>query len=433
MPTNQLTLTAYNPIMYTIRQIFESFRFATKALRSNLLRTILSLLGVTIGIFAIISVLTIVDSLEKNIKDSLNFLGSSVIYVEKWPFNTDPNFAWWEYLRRPHASYNEYKFLQANLKHHSGIAIFAGRGNQLIRRNSSSVGQVRLVGGSDGYNIIFEVNLEKGRYFTPEETEGGRSVAIIGYEVAQALFPNGEEAVGKDIKIKNLRYKVIGVTKREGQSFMGFTSSDYLVLIPYNNFRRLYQTGTGAWNETTSRIGLKGFDYDVGLVELENEARGLLRTRRGLRPTDKDTFVMNRPEALANAISGVFDIIGMAGWVIGGFSMLVGGFGIANIMFVSVKERTSIIGLQKSLGAKNYFILFQFLFEAIFLSLIGGLAGLFFVYLITFIPMGDLVVTLTTKNIVLGLTVSSIIGLVAGIVPAAMAARLDPVVAIRAA
>ena len=141
---------------------------------------------------------------------------------------------------------------------------------------------------------------------------------------------------------------------------------------------------------------------------------------------------MNRPEAFMNMISGVFDVVGLAGWVIGGFSMLVGGFGIANIMFVSVKERTTIIGLQKSLGAKNYFILFQFLFEAIFLSLIGGLVGLFFVYLITFIPLGSLVVTLSMKNIVLGLTVSSVIGLVSGIIPAALAARMDPVTAIRA-
>jgi len=418
--------------MHTLRQIFESLRFAGRALKSNLLRTILSLLGVTIGIFAIISVLTIVDSLEKNIKDSLNFLGSSVIYVEKWPFNTDPNFAWWNYLRRPQASYNEYRFLQANLKHQSAISIFAGRGNQLIKRNSSSIGQVRLVGGSDGYNSIFEVNIEKGRYFIPEELEGGRSVAIIGYEIANTLFPNNEDPIGQSIKIKNLKYTVIGVTKKEGQSFMGFSSSDYVTIIPYNNFRRLYQTGTGLYNETPSRIGIKGFDYDVGLIELENDIRGLMRTKRGLRPTDDDTFVMNRPEALANAISGVFDVIGMAGWVIGGFSILVGGFGIANIMFVSVKERTSIIGLQKSLGAKNYFILFQFLFEAIFLSLIGGLAGLCLVYLITFIPMGDLVVTLTLKNIVLGLTVSSVIGLVSGIIPAAMAARMDPVTAIRA-
>jgi putative ABC transport system permease protein len=420
--------------MKTLRQIFESFRFAWRALKSNLLRTILSLLGVTVGIFAIITVLTLVDSLEKNIKDSLNFLGTGVIYVEKWPFLADNSgeYKWWEFWRRPNASYNEFKFLQENLKNQNGITIFAGRGNQVVRRNNNSIGQVRLVGGAQGYNNIFELNIEQGRFFTPEDLEGGRNVAIIGTEIYKALFPNGGSAIGETIKVKNMKYMVIGVIKKEGQSFMGTPSNDYATIVPYQSFRKLYQTGTGAWFETTSRIGVKGHDYDVGLVELENELRGMLRVRRGLRPTEKDNFAMNRPEAIANAISGIFDVVGMAGWIIGGFSILVGGFGIANIMFVSVKERTPIIGLQKSLGAKNYFVLFQFLFEAIFLSLIGGLGGLILVYFITLIPMGDLVVTLTIKNIVLGLGVSSIIGLVSGIIPAALAARLDPVIAIRA-
>jgi putative ABC transport system permease protein len=329
--------------MKVLRQIFESFRFAGRALKSNLLRTILSLLGVTIGIFAIISVLTIVDSLEKNIKDSLNFLGSDVIYINKWPFVGGPDKKWWEYQRRPNQSFAEYVLLKENLKHQSAISIFSGQSNQLIKRDNNSIGQVRLIGGSDGYNSIFVVNVEKGRYFTGEELEGGRNVTVIGHEVAKALFPNNEDPIGKSIKVKGLKYKVIAVIKREGQSFMGFTSSDYNVIIPYNNFRRLYQTGTGLVNEIGSRIGIKGFPSDVGLVELENEVRGFMRTKRGLRPRDKDNFELNRPEAIANAISGVFDVIGLAGWVIGGFSILVGGFGIANIMFVSVKERTSII------------------------------------------------------------------------------------------
>ncbi len=420
--------------MYTLRQIFESFRFAGKALKSNLLRTILSLLGVTIGIFAIISVLTLVDSLEKNIKDSLNFIGTSVIYVDKWPWlaDNDGQYKWWEFLRRPTPSYAEYKLLRENLKHGSSIAISADRGNALIKRDNNSIGQVRLVGGSEGYDKIFDVPVEQGRYFTLDELGGGRNVAVIGYEVANVLFPNGEEPIGKPIKVKNVKFNVVGIVKKEGTSFMGFTSNDFTVILPYNAFRKLYQTGTGRWNELESSIGVKGFDSDIGLIELENEVKGLMRGRRGVRPAEKDNFALNRPEAFMNMISGVFDVVGVAGWIIGGFSMLVGGFGIANIMFVSVKERTSIIGLQKSLGAKNYFILFQFLFEAIFLSLIGGLVGLFLVYLITFIPLGSLVVTLSLKNIVLGLGVSSIIGLVSGIIPAAMAARMDPVTAIRA-
>nr|HPI81281.1 ABC transporter permease [Cyclobacteriaceae bacterium] len=174
--------------MRTLRLIFESFRFALKALKVNLLRTILSLLGVTVGIFAIIAVFTIVDSLERNIKDSFSFLGSGVVYVEKWPFpgSDGSEFKWWEYWKRPNASYSEFKFLQANLKQGEGMTIFAVRGNAVIRRGSSSIGQIGLRGAGEGYDDVFEVNIEEGRYFTFDETEGGRTVAILGYEVAKA-------------------------------------------------------------------------------------------------------------------------------------------------------------------------------------------------------------------------------------------------------
>jgi len=419
--------------MLVLRLIAESLAFAWKALKSNVLRTILSLLGVTVGIFSIIAVFTLVDSLEKNIKDSFNFLGTGTIYVGKMPWAPEGNgpYKWWEYFRRPTPTVSEYRFLKATLRNNTAISIHASRSGVIIKRGSSSIGDIGLRGTGEGYDEINEINIENGRYFTTDDINGGRSVAVMGYEVALALFPN-IDPIGQTIKIKDLSYKVVGVLKREGQSFLGVRSNDYAVMVPYNSFRKLYQTGTGNWREVESTISVKGSDLDFGLVELENEMRGLMRGRRGLRPGVKDNFAFNRPEAIVNAIGQLFDVVGIAGWIIGGFSILVGGFGIANIMFVSVKERTSIIGLQKSLGAKNYFILFQFLFEAVFLSLIGGLAGIFLVFLMTFAPFGSLEVVMSAKNIILGLGVSSVIGLIAGIVPAAVAARLDPVAAIRA-
>ncbi len=430
--TTEIDYFAFICPMLVLRLIFESFGFAWRALRSNILRTILSLLGVTVGIFSIIAVFTLVDSLEANIKSSFDFLGTGVIYIEKMPWAPEGNgpYKWWEYWQRPTVSYNEYKFLNANMRNKSDMSIYSYKRDMVIKSGSSSIGQILLRGVGDGYPEIREVNIENGRYFTQDEITG-RTVVILGYEVAAALYPSGANPVGQSVRIKDLKYKVIGVIKREGQSFLGMSSADYSVIIPYNSFRKLYQTGTGVWNEIGSVIGMKGNAYDIGLVEMENELKGLLRGRRGLRPMQKDNFAINRPEAITNVISGLFDVVGIAGWIIGGFSILVGGFGIANIMFVSVKERTSIIGLQKSLGAKNYFILFQFLFEAVFLSLIGGLGGILLVFLFTFMPFGSLEVALSFKNIVLGLGVSSVIGLISGIVPAAVAARLDPVIAIR--
>jgi len=419
--------------MLTLRLISESLGFAWKALKSNLLRTILSLLGVTIGIFSIIAVLTIVDSLERNIRDSFNFLGSDIIYLDKWPFTGGNTRDWWkDFIKRPNVSYNEYRFLKTNLKTSSHVSIYSFANEITVKAGSNGINKILLRGVSLDYEYMREVNIEKGRYLTNDEIEGGRNVVILGYEVAKALFPKIDNPSGEFVKIKNLRFKVVGVNKRQGESFLGMTSVDYECIIPYDSFRKLYNTGSGRWDEMGSHIGLKGHQEDLGLVLLENEIRGSMRVKRGLKPVQKDNFAINRPEAIANAISGVFDVLSIAGWVIGGFSMLVGGFGIANIMFVSVKERTSIIGLQKSLGAKNYFILSQFLFESILLSLIGGLTGLLLVWLLTFAPFGSLQVVLSLPNIILGLGVSSIIGLVAGIVPAAVAARLDPVIAIRA-
>ncbi len=416
-----------------IKLIMESFRFAWNALKMNVFRTMLSLLGVTVGIFAIIGVFTIVDSLERSIEESLSFLGSGVIYVNKWPFTQDANgeYNWWDFWKRPNPSYNEYKFLSKNLKSKSAIAIYARDGRSVMKYKSNSYNEGNLVGGSYTYKDIFNVPVEHGRYFTENESDMGYNVAVIGANIAKALFPN-EGSLGKEIKIKGQKYFIIGVMEKEGESFMGTPSNDDNCIVPYASFRKIYSTGTGRWNEKSSSIGIKGNSDDVGLIQMEYELKGLLRSRRGLRPKDADNFALNRPEAIMKIIGSVFDVIGIAGWIIGGFSILVGGFGIANIMFVSVRERTNIIGIQKSLGAKNYFVLFQFLFESVFLSFLGGGIGLFLVFLLSLISLGSLELVLTLRNVALGVGVSVTIGMIAGIVPAAMAARMDPVEAIRA-
>ncbi|WKN42834.1 ABC transporter permease [Tunicatimonas pelagia] len=410
------------------RLIYESLLSAWDALRSNPLRTILSLLGVTIGIFAIIAVFTLIDSLERNIRDSLDFLGDQVIRVEKWPWLFEDSYPWWKYINRPQPTLNEFEFLQANVSQASAMCIFADRENLTLEHKNSNIGGVYLVGASYQYNQVFEVDINQGRYFSVRETEFAQNVVIIGSEVAKSLFPMSSP-LGKVVEIKGLKFVVVGVLTEQGENIIDAPSADYTSYIPYQSFLKLYASRS-RWG-VGSTLGLKGYERDEGLKELEFEVIGLMRGRRGLRPRQEDNFAINRPEAFAEVVNNIFNVISLAGGIIGSFSILVGGFGIANIMFVSVKERTNIIGIQKSLGAKNYFILLQFLFEATFLSLIGGVVGMFLVYLTTFVSIGSLELQLTIPNILIGLTVSSTIGIISGLIPAITASRLNPVVAIR--
>ncbi|QCR24148.1 ABC transporter permease [Pontibacter sp. SGAir0037] len=413
--------------MIYFRLIIESFRFAWQALRANLLRTILSLLGVTIGIFAIISVFTLVDSLERNVRDSMSFIGENVLYVQKWPWGFGGEYAWWKYFQRPEPTMHEFRMLDRNLTMDAGVAIFADRGNNTFKNGNSSFTGADLMGVSYDFNKAMEVPVDRGRYFVTQEVDAGRNVIIIGNDVAETLFPR-QDPIGQNLKIAGQRFTVIGLMEKQGESMFGGPDFDKMGIVPYIAFSKMFATGPRG---VSSAIVVKGRENDPGLLELEYEIKGLMRTTRGLKPRDDDSFAINRPEMAAEAVSGFFAVVGLAGWVIGGFAILVGGFGIANIMFVSVKERTNIIGIQKSLGAKNYFILFQFLFESVFLSLIGGGIGIFLVFLLTLIPQDMMKVGLSLGNITLGLGVSAVIGMLSGIIPAFIASNLDPVIAIR--
>ncbi|WP_167291186.1 ABC transporter permease [Hymenobacter busanensis] len=418
--------------MKTLRLVLESFRFAWQALRANLLRTILSLLGVTVGIFAIIAVFTVVDSLEASIRQSMNFVGDKVIYVQKWPWAFGGEYPWWKYFNRPLPTQREFRSLQRLLPadSHRGVALFAAQGGNTLKAGDNSVESVALQGVTFDFRRVSDVPVTEGRYFLPQEVEGAANVAIVGYDIAHNLYPNGS-ALGKVFRTRGQKFTIVGVMEKEGKKLLDTPSNDTNVLVPVGAFSKIFAISTGGFTGAQAILAVKGRDDDPGLQNLESEIRGAMRNIRGLKPREEDNFALNRPEMLADAITKLFSVIGLVGAVIGSFAILVGGFGIANIMFVSVKERTNIIGIQKSLGAKNYFILFQFLFEAVFLCLIGGAAGLFLVYLITLVPQDSLKVFMSMNRIVLGLSLSVVIGVLSGIIPAVLASNMDPVIAIR--
>ena len=404
-------------------QVYESLIFAYQALRSNIMRTTLSLLGVSVGIFAIVAVFTAVDSLNKNIRSEIDsFAGSGVLYVGKWPWIMQNNYPWWKYLNRPEMKYTEFQFLKDNLKSAKAIAIIDNGRSASATKGSSSM-DVNMTGASYDYNQITSVPVQFGRYFLPIESENALNVVIIGAKVSENL----QATVGDQIKLNGIKFQIIGIIEKKGNDLLSFGGTpDEKVFIPYSTFSAVFQK-----DKPAPDIAIKAMDDDLGQENLEGEVTGLMRSLRSIKPKQESNFAVNRLDGLNQFFDGIFAALNVAGALIAGFSLLVGGFGIANIMFVSVKERTNIIGIQKSLGAKNYFILFQFLFEAVFLSLIGGLVGIGLVVLLTLIPQDALPLVLSMKNIVTGLFISSFIGILSGIIPAWVAAKMDPVIAIR--
>ena len=414
----------FKKLRYTLFQLYESIAFAFESVTVNKMRTFLSLLGITIGIFAIISVYTAIDTLERYVRNNIEAISKSALQIGKWPWGPEQGeseYKWWKFMNRPEITeveLEELLELTPNIKESAVEISF----NRTLKHGNNSYRPDAVIGATEDYRSV-RANTEiiSGRYFTPFEFEKGVNSAIIGSTIAEELF-QGVDPIGREIKIGNRKAEVIGVFKKEGQSMIG-ASWDNQVFIPLNFAK---QMTTFRWS--SPQIYVVG-DGNIPIAEFKDIIKANMRQIRRLSPTSEDNFAVNDVGTITKQLDSIFDVIKLAGGIIGIFSILVGGFGVANIMFVSVRERTAQIGIQKALGARSYTILAQFTFEAVLLSVVGGIVGLFLIWIMTLIVSSVLnfEVLLTFKNIAIGLGISSVVGAVSGIFPAWAAATMDPV------
>ena len=410
--------------------IVESIRQAFSSMLANKLRTFLSLVGITIGIFCIISVKSAVDSLKDNVMDGLSEIGTGVVYVEKFPWNDgDWENNYFKYMKRPDPDFQDFEVIKKKSKLADKLAYTVFTGGKTIKYKSSSVSNLSVMGSSFDFQDIQSLDMEKGRYFTRSEYNSGANKIILGSIAAKELFQN-IDPIGKEVKLFGQNYNIIGVLKEEGESMFNFMNFDDVIWISLTNARRFMniKDGRGIGESLVVR-GKDGVDNE----ELKGELTGILRSHRRLRPKDGDNFSLMELSSLNKVLDGFFGTLNVAGIFIGGFALIVGMFSVANIMFVSVKERTNIIGIKKALGAKKYVILSEFLIEAIVLCIIGGCIGLLVSFgMIKLIAvMMDFNMKLTLNNALVGLIISIVVGVISGIIPAFLASRLDAVVAIR--
>jgi putative ABC transport system permease protein len=399
---------------------------AATELRVNKLRTFLSLFGVTIGIFCIIGVLSTVKSLERSIQDGLKDLGTNTVYVQKWPWGGGGDYPWWKYMKRPDPKYEELSPLKER-SHYADAVAFMLFNNSNMEYQDAVLENIVWYGATEDFSRIQEVKIADGRYLSSSEFYNGAPVLVMGYENAIKLFGTPEKAIGKQVKIANRTATVIGVMKKAGQSMIGGWDFDNIIIVPFSYCRQVVDM------RFAGRFMLVKGKEGVKVDDLKDELKGIMRGLRKLKPTEDDNFALNDVTASSKNLETFFGSVNIGGFIIGGFSLIVGLFGIANIMFVTVRERTSQIGLKKAIGARRSYILTEFLLESSFLCIIGGTIGLLLVFLITLTLSSVLPfkVFLTPSIIILGLSISVGVGLLAGIIPAWNAAKLDPVVAIR--
>lgn len=400
---------------------------ALSELRVNKLRTFLSLLGITIGIFCIIAVLTVTDSMESSIRKDLKSMGTNVIYLQKWPWDGDGD--WWKYINRPEPQYSEMKLIKDKVASADAVTYLFSSSGRKIEYGIDYMENVELLAVTMDLEKMQSVDIAMGRYFSPSELVTGSNSIVLGANIWEGLFFTPEAALGKVVRFAGRNCKVVGVLKKKGDSMLGGVFGDNTILMPYLFARTIIDERRYA--DPFYMIRAK---EGVPVGQLKDDLTGAMRAIHRLKPGQDNDFALNEITTAQDELENIFGAINLGGWLIAGFALVVGGFGIANIMFVTVKERTNIIGLKKAIGARPGIILLEFLFEAVVLCMIGGGFGLLLVFGVAKIAQNmfsGFEIALSTGNVILGLSISAIVGVLAGFIPAYSASRLNPVVAIR--
>jgi len=406
----------------------ESSIQAFQEMRSNKLRTFLSLLGIMIGIFCIIAVQAAVQSLENNIRSSFDKLGNDVIYIDKRPWIETSSENLWKYENRPMPSVPDYNAIIKRSKFTDMTSISSFIGVRVAKFQNNSVEGTFILSATENYSNIFSLDYYSGRFFSFNDLKHSTNTVVIGYEVASGLFGT-IDAIGKQISLGGKKLTVIGVLAKSGKSLINPLNFDQAAIIPFTLTSYFANLNGGRVFVQLNAKAKKG----VKLADYRDEITGILRSVRQLKPKEENNFALNELSLLNNAFDSIFSVMRLAGLIIGGFSILVGIFSVANIMFVSVKERTNLIGIKKAVGATRNIILLEFLIESTVLCIIGGVLGLILVYIVLAIvsKFADFHMAMSMSNVLVGLILSAVVGLMAGVIPAFLAARLMPVDAIR--